>query len=132
MNPATWEISLHPDVEAWYLSICEEDPETSDLIERAVDQLAADGPSLGRPLVDRIKGSKYHNMKELRPPSTGATEIRILFAFDPMREAILLVAGDKSGNWDGWYRKAIPAADERYAEHLRALEACGRWTEARG
>jgi hypothetical protein len=71
-------------------------------------------------------------MKELRPPSTGATEIRILFAFDPMREAILLVAGDKSGNWDGWYRKAIPAADERYAEHLRALEACGRWTEARG
>lgn len=73
--------------------------------------------------MDRIKGSKYHNMKELRPASAGATEVRILFAFDPRREAIFLVAGDKSGNWEGWYREAIPLADERYAEHLEALEA---------
>lgn len=118
-----WEISLHQDVEAWYLSICGSDPETADLIEQAIDQLAAEGPSLGRPLVDRIQGSKYHNMKELRPASTGATEIRILFAFDPVREAVLLVAGDKSGNWEGWYREAVPLADSRYADHLKALEA---------
>jgi hypothetical protein len=62
-------------------------------------------------------------MKELRPPSSGTTEIRMLFAFDPRREAIVLVAGDKAGNWDGWYRRAIPLADQRFAEHLRALEA---------
>lgn len=68
---------------------------------------------MGRPLVDRMKGSKYHNMKELRPVSAGMTEIRILFAFDPRREAIFLVGGDKSGNWEGWYRKAVPLADER-------------------
>jgi len=37
-------------------------------------------------------------MKELRPPSSGTTEIRLLFAFDPRREAIFLVAGDKAGN----------------------------------
>jgi hypothetical protein len=43
-----------------------------------------------RPLADRVKGSRYHNMKELRPPSSGATEIRMLFAFDPRREAIFL------------------------------------------
>jgi hypothetical protein len=123
MKREQWEVSLHPDIEAWYLSICESDPETADLIEQAIDQLAIEGPSLGRPLVDRIKGSKYHNMKELRPASTGATEIRILFAFDPRREAIFLVAGDKSGNWDGWYREAVPLADSRYAEHLMVLEA---------
>lgn len=123
MKREQWEVSLHQDVEAWYLSICESDPETADLIEQAIDQLAAEGPSLGRPLVDRIKGSKFHNMKELRPASIGATEIRILFAFDPKREAIFLVAGDKSGNWEGWYREAIPLADGRYAEHLMVLEA---------
>jgi hypothetical protein len=73
--------------------------------------------------VDRIKGSKYHHMKELRPASAGATEVRILFAFGPQREAIFLVAGDKSGNWEVWYSEAIPLADGRYAEHLEALEA---------
>ena len=86
----------------------QERPETADLIEDAVDQLAAEGPALRRPLADRIKGSRYHNMKELRPPSSGTTEIRVLFAFDPRREAIFLVAGDKEGNWDGWYCEAIP------------------------
>jgi hypothetical protein len=126
MKPAAWEVSLHHDVETWYLSLCETDPETADLIERAIDLLAAEGPSLGRPLVDRIKGSRYHNMKELRPASAGTTEIRLLFAFDPRREAIFLVAGDKSGNWDGWYRQAIPLADERYTEHLMAVEVSKR------
>jgi hypothetical protein len=123
MGREHWEVSLHQDVEAWYLSICASDPETADLIEQAIDQLAADGPSLGRPLVDRVKGSRYHNMKELRPASAGATEIRMLFAFDPVREAIFLVAGDKAGNWEGWYREAVPLADERYSAHRKALEA---------
>jgi hypothetical protein len=116
-----WEISLHDEVETWYLALCKTDPETADLIEDAIDQLAAEGPALGRPLADQVKGSRYHNMKELRPPSSGTTEIRMLFAFDPRREAIVLVAGDKAGNWDGWYRQAIPLADQRFAEHLRAL-----------
>ena len=93
----------------------------ADLIEDAIDQLAAEGPALRRPLADRVKGSQYHNMKELRPPSSGTTEIRLLFAFDPRREAIFLVAGDKSGNWEGWYREAIPLADERFARHLAEM-----------
>lgn len=46
----------------------------------------------------------------------------MLFAFDPAREAIILVAGDKSGRWESWYRTAIPLADERFAEHLIALK----------
>ena len=47
----------------------------------------------------------------------------VLFAFDPRREAIFLVAGDKAGNWDGWYREAIPLADERFTQHLTELVA---------
>ncbi|WP_228833385.1 type II toxin-antitoxin system RelE/ParE family toxin [Nocardia brasiliensis] len=61
-------------------------------------------------------------MKELRPPSAGTSEVRMLFALDPAREAIVLVAGDKSGNWQRWYRDAIPLADKRFCEHLEALK----------
>ncbi|MET7749640.1 type II toxin-antitoxin system RelE/ParE family toxin [Micromonospora sp. NPDC005367] len=84
--------------------------------------LEAEGPALGRPLVDQVKGSTYRNMKELRPGSAGTSEIRVLFAFDLQREAILLVAGDKSGNWRGWYETSILAADQKFAEHLRELK----------
>lgn len=78
-----WEISLHEEVEHWYLELCRTDPVSADGIADAIEQLASAGPALGRPLVDRIHGSRHHNMKELRPPSTGASEVRMLFAFDP-------------------------------------------------
>nr|WP_308301765.1 type II toxin-antitoxin system RelE/ParE family toxin [Frankia umida] len=48
--------------------------------------------------VDRIKGSRLHNLKELRPASSGASEVRILFVFDPERRAVLLIAGDVAGD----------------------------------
>jgi hypothetical protein len=60
-------------------------------------------------------------MKELRPGSSGRSELRILFAFDPERSAIMLIAGDKAGNWSRWYRKNIPRADELLDEHLEQL-----------
>ena len=68
-----------------------------------------EGPALGRPLVDRIAGSQIHHLKELRPGSAGRSEIRVLFAFDPSRSALLL-GGDKAGNWQRWYRENIPVA----------------------
>jgi hypothetical protein len=117
-----WEVSLHEEVERWFLDLCRNDPATADGIADAIEQLAAVGPALGRPLVDRVHGSRHHNMKELRPPSSGRTEVRLLFAFDPEREAIFLVAGDKSGRWDTWYRRAIRVADERFDEHLQTLQ----------
>jgi hypothetical protein len=73
-------------------------------------------------LVDRIKGAENHHLKELRPGSSGSSEIRILFAFDPVRRAVLLVAGDKAGNWQRWYDINIPPAEERYRTHLADLE----------
>ena len=61
-------------------------------------------------------------MKELRPLST---RIRILFAFDPRRTAILLLGGDKSGQWARWYRLNIPRADALFDEHLETLKREG-------
>ncbi|WP_113692866.1 type II toxin-antitoxin system RelE/ParE family toxin [Amycolatopsis albispora] len=57
--------------------------------------------------------------------SGGSTEVRILFAFDPRRRAILLVGGDKAGDWRGWYTANIPVAERRYDQHLRGLEEAG-------
>ncbi len=62
-------------------------------------------------------------MKELRPGSTGRSEIRLLFAFDKERAAILLVGGDKSDDWRGWYIKNIPIADDRFDIHQKAIDA---------
>src|SRR6266566_9413651 len=86
---------------------------------RSLDRLLDDGPALGRPLADRVSGSQLHNLKELRPGSSGTTEVRILFIFDPARNAVLLVAGDKSGRWEQWYRDAIPAAEAAYEAYLK-------------
>ncbi|WP_197285898.1 type II toxin-antitoxin system RelE/ParE family toxin [Nocardiopsis sp. NRRL B-16309] len=88
----------------------------------ALELLAESGPSLGRPLVDTVHASRHRNMKELRPGSTGRTELRVLFAFDPKREAIMLVAGDKAGDWDKWYRKNIPIADDLLDTHVERLK----------
>ena len=79
------------------------------------------GPALGRPHVDKLHGSRYANMKELRFDSQGG-RWRVAFAFDPARKAILLVAGDKAGvNQPRFYRSLVAAADERYERHLQNL-----------
>ena len=69
--------------------------------------------------MDRIKGSRHHNMKK-GCRSTGG-DICILFAFDPERKAILLIGGDKTGQWKRWYAENIPAADHLYDAHLENI-----------
>ena len=85
-------------------------------VEAAVDVLSEYGPTLGRPLVDTLKASTIANLKELRPRQTTS---RVLFVFDPWRSAILLIAGDKAGQWKTWYERAIPQAEELYAVYLK-------------
>lgn len=82
----------------------------------AIELLEERGPSLGRPAVDRIAGSRHHNMKELR--SFGG-HLRALFAFDPKRRAIVLLGGDKTNDWSGWYDRNVPVADDLFDEYLR-------------
>lgn len=98
------------------------DQKSLELVVAALKVLSESGPGLGRPLVDSVSSSRHRNMKELRPGSAGRSELRILFAFDPTRRAIMLVAGDKEGLWNRWYRKAIELADALYDEHLESLE----------
>ena len=78
----------------WLTSL---DQSSYEQVVAALELLAERGPQLGRPLVDTVVGSRHKNMKELRRGSSGRSELRVLFAFDPERQAILLVAGDKEG-----------------------------------
>lgn len=98
------------------------DEDSREQVVAAIQILEDQGPQLGRPLVDTVVASRHRNMKELRPGSSGLSELRILFAFDPERSAILLLAGDKAGNWSRWYRQNIPMADKIFDEHLRRLK----------
>lgn len=117
-----YRLEIVTEVRDWLHQLRRADRASAILVGQAITALLAEGPSLGRPLVDRIKGSTLHNLKELRPGSTGATEIRILFIFDQVRNAVLLVAGDKAGQWADWYRESIPLAETRYRIYLKEKE----------
>jgi hypothetical protein len=112
-----WEVD--PDlIVDWLVAL---DQKSYELVIAALELLEERGPSLGRPVVDSVRGSRHANMKELRPGSSGRSELRVLFAFDPDRRAVLLVGGDKSGAWSEWYRSSIPLADERLDRHIAVL-----------
>jgi hypothetical protein len=111
-------VTAHPAVREWLAAL---DDASGEQVGAAVRQLREDGPALGRPFVDTISNARHANMKELRPGSSGRSEIRILFAFDPERAAIMLVAADKARQWNKWYRTAIPLADDRLDEHTARL-----------
>ena len=80
------------------------------------------GPALARPYADTLSGSKHANMKELRFNADDGVW-RVAFAFDPKREAIILVAGDKSGvAQKRFYKSLIAKADKRFDVHLENLK----------
>ena len=108
------------EFESWWDDLTGDQQES---VTDRVELLATRGPDLGRPAVDRIVASRHHNMKELRASKGGA--LRVLFMFDPRRQVILLVGGDKSGEWQAWYDVAIPLADDLYDEYLAQLKAEG-------
>jgi hypothetical protein len=109
------------------------DPEFDDLDALVQDELLAQarlleqfGPALGRPRVDTLKGSRHANMKELRFDA-GNGVWRVAFAFDPDRQAILLVAADKSGvSQKRFYRRLVVTADARFDAHLDRLRLKGK------
>jgi hypothetical protein len=114
-----WEVEYTDQFETWWTTLTQEEQAA---IEAAVAALQRDGPALGRPLVDTIKGSRHRNMKELRPPRGN---IRFLFAFDPRRTAILLLGGDKTNQWEAWYQRSTSLADQLYDDYLRELRQEG-------
>lgn len=125
MSVRSWEVEFDESFDVWADTLDQPDAEA---LLAAIRILRDHGPTLGRPLVDTVKGSRHKNMKELRPGSTGRTEVRVLFAFDPKRRAILLVGGDKAGSWSKWYERNVPIADDRYDAHLSRLKQEQRQT----
>ena len=115
-----WVVEFHDDFEAEFRAF--EQPVQDALL--AVAKLLTDyGPQLGRPYADTLNGSEYANMKELRFEASDG-EWRAAFAFDPERQAILLVAGDKSGgSQKRFYRQLIAKADRRFSAHLKSLKS---------
>ncbi len=116
-----WEVELKAPVEQWQKSL---NPAVEDRFRGAVARLAERGPQLGRPFGDSIKGSRHHNMKELR-----VGNVRALYAFDSRRTAVILLAGDKTNDWKGWYKRNIPVADRMFEQHQRSIGGGGaqRW-----
>ena len=108
-----WEILVLPEVQSWLDGLSEKNLEE---VTAVIDALHLVGPDLKRPIVGKVVNSKYSNMKELIPLGSN---IRILFIFDPKRRAVLLLGGDKSSDFRGWYRKFIPIADKRYMQFLQ-------------
>ena len=115
-----WEIEVTDEFAGWFEGLAEDQQEA--LADR-VNLLRERVPDLGRPTVERISSSRHHNMKELRASQGGA--LRVLFMSDPRRQIILLVGGDKTGEWEAWYQAAIPAADDLYDLYLEELRTEG-------
>jgi hypothetical protein len=115
----SWALVILEEVREWLRS---RDRPTRKLMGEALAQLEENGPGLARPLVDTISGSRINNLKELRPGSTGRSEVRLLFVFDPARRAVILVGGDKAGQWRRWYDVNIPLAEERYEAYLAKMK----------
>ena len=98
-------------------------------VAKVIDALVERGPRLQFPYCSGIRGSRHSHMRELRVP--GRPPIRVFYAFDPHRTAILLIAGYKTDS-ERFYREYVPRADAIYDEYLREIEQERRRTIARG
>ena len=112
-----WLIETTDIFDEWFDSL--DDTDRSNLLSSMI-VLRERGPMLSRPYADAVKGSCHSNMKELRVQSKG-DPIRAFFAFDPKRKAVLLCAGNKTGNDKRFYDEMIPIADREFTAHLERL-----------
>jgi len=117
-----WTVLFHPDFDAEFRELPED---IQDELLARLGLLQQFGPSLGRPNVDTLDGSSFPNMKELRFRLDGVW--RFVFAFDPQRQAIVLVGGNKEGARQSvFYKDLIRLADERFAAHIAAIKKLER------
>ena len=100
-----WSVKVTEEYAAWFTALIKDDLASAVQVAQAVAALREEGPALGLPLADRIQGSRIHHLKELRPGSAARSEIRVLFAFDPTRSALLLPAATRPGTGSGGTRR---------------------------
>lgn len=113
-----WKILFSQRFDDW---LGEQDEALQEKVLADLGKLKIYGPELPRPYADTIKGSRYKNMKELRVQYSGRP-VRALYAFDPIRRAIVLCAGDKS-NDKKFYDRLVRIAEDEFSAHLSNLES---------
>jgi len=91
-----YEIEVSDQFKEWYEPLSEAEQNS---VERVV--LMEAGPALGFPYSSGIQGSRFSHMRELRIQHEGRP-YRVLYAFDPLQSAFLILGGDKTGD-DRWY-----------------------------
>ena len=116
-----WEVEFTEEFQGWWDSLNEDE---QDDVAVSVRHLVEFGPALGFPHSSKVVTSRYSQMRELRTQS-GGRPLRTLYAFDPLRTAVLLIGGDKTGD-DRWYESFVPVADRLFASHLNELRKEGR------
>lgn len=116
-----WNVEYTDEFESWWCDLGE--GEQVD-VAACVGLLEAKGPNLPFPYSSGVTGSKHSHMRELRIQHAG-DPYRVLYAFDPLRNAILLIGGNKTGN-NRWYDEYVPQADRLYDIHLEELKKEGR------
>ena len=120
----TWKVEYTDELGEWWASL-DEGAQTS--IDATVKLLEIHGPNLPFPHSSGIETSRHGHLRELRVQHKGRP-YRILYAFDPKRNAILLIGGDKTGK-SRWHQEYVPAADRLYDQHLKILKAEERHKE---
>ena len=112
-----WEVEYTDAFEKWWTGLSEDEQVE---VSAKVTLLQERGPTLPRPHADTIISSRHANMKELRG-KVDQRHLRVLYAFDPRRTALLLLGGDKTDD-PNWYEKFVPVADDLFDAHLKELK----------
>lgn len=115
-----WNVEVTDECRAWLQALGDAD---FDAVDYSVALLTEKGPQLDHPHCSKINGARHANMRELRV-QPGGRPLRIFYAFDPRRSAILLIGGDKSGD-KRFYERMIPIADQLYDVYLDELKKEG-------
>ncbi len=116
----SWSVEVTDECRAWLEGLSEADFDSVDFV---VDLLVEHGPQLDHPHSSKVNGSRHTHMRELRVQS-GGKPLRIFYAFDPRRSAILLIGGDETGD-KRFYARMIPVADGLYDVYLEELRQEG-------
>lgn len=111
-----WLVEYTDEFSGWWDTLSESE---QGRVSAHVGLVERKGPQLGFPYSSGINGSRHSHMRELRVKSKG-DQLRVFYAFDPRRAAILLIGGDKTGD-DRFYERMIPVADDLYDVHLAEL-----------
>ncbi len=115
-----WNVEYTDEFGQWWNELLDRSQKDATAI---VELLEDRGPNLPYPHSSDVKGSRHGRMRELRVPS-GGNPIRIFYAFDPRRTAILLIGGNKRGD-DRFYNVYVPIADNLYDEYVEEIRREG-------